>query len=620
MKSPASPTYVRGRFLQGGSARNPWKTRSWIQQKYGSAFDASKIQNAYAVDPVNLNNRHDTRIHLENGGIPNPGSYKTRLVGESFIKITTTVSGRDLRKLQKLKKRLDGVTSFDSLSKNASYEIHVIFPDIMQNGKTFRCAMEEIASVYHVYAHIRRHSRENSIPYYFGGLHPGLGAYVAVISAPPKTIQIPRGDRVAVDVFKRLVSIGAYPMSSNVVRIDPGTKRYIVSDPWQIREIPRGIFSSFTRSKVMASKGHGKAWVDAGGAAWAAEIKSSFSFERTNLTMKNDDPVTLQNTMNTVLKRSILRYQTGPSTKKILDRETHDAVTKIQSFSTRIGSGSYGDVFVIDLDRDGMRSAVLKIFKNLKNMTNFESIKRKKIIIMKIEKLDRLTPLTKPEVYRLAGEAYVQNYVHHGVGMGKRGTEIAPAVFFSGTLANRLHVIAMQYIPGETLESFINRRKFIPLKLHTNIDHAVKEMLRNGVVHSDLHGNNILINPRSFTVKIIDFGFATILPPGLHDMVLEVLDRGGTVQNAFKKTGLLDTIDASKFEYSFYHSNMKMVKRIRKLRNRAPLVGLRSHRLKNQAKSPISVANGSKKSSSTTTSTNSTNSSGRRKRRNSRSR
>lgn len=619
MKSPTSPTFVRGRFVHGGSARNPWKTRSWVQQKYGSGFDASRIQKAFLVEPVNLNNRHDTRIHLENGGIPNAGSYKTRLIGESFIKITTTASGRDFGTLQKLKKRLDGVTSFDSLSKNASYEIHAIYPGTMQNGKTFQCAMEEIASRYHMYGHIRRHSLENSIPYYFGGLHPGLGAYVAVISAPPKTIQIPRGDRVGLDVFKRLVSIGAYPMSSNVVRIDPGTKRYVVSDPWQIREIPRAIFSSFTRSKVIASKGHGKAWADSGGAAWAAEIKSSFSLERTNLTMKNDDPVTLDNTMSTVLKRAIIRYETGPSTKKILDRETHDAVTKIQSVSMRIGSGSYGDVFVIDLRDDGMRSAVLKIFKNLKNMTNFESISRKKIIIMKFEKLDRLTPLMKPEVYRLAGEAYVQNYVHHGVGMGKRGTEIAPAVFFSGTLTNRLHVIAMQFIPGETLESFIQRRKFIPPKLHMKIDNAVKEMLRNGVVHSDLHGKNIIINPRSFSVKIIDFGFATILPPGLHDMVLEVLDRGGTIQNAFKKTGLLNTIDASKFEYSFYHSNMKMMKRIRKLRNRAPLAGLRSHRLKNQ-ESPVSVANGSKKSSTTTTSTTSTNSSGRRKRRNSRSR
>lgn len=583
-----SPAFVRGRYIRGGSARNPWKLRSWIQKKYGAAFDRSKIQDAHLANRVDFNDKGDTHRHLELGGIPNALSYTTRVVGE-FIKVTTHASGKDLKKLQKLRRRLDGVTSFDNLSKTASYEIHVVYPYMMENGKTFKCGMEEIASTYHLYAHIRSNARDHAIPYFFGGMHVGLGAYVAVISSPPKTRQIQRGDRRAVEVFNRLVSIGAYPMSSNAVRVFGD--QFIVTDPWQVREIPRGIFSAFTRSRIVSKKRYGGAWTASGGAAWAKEVGSVFMFEKTNFGTKREFPTTLSNTMDAVLKNEIKRYEVGASSRRRIDDETDDALTNLRLKSKHIGSGTYGDVYAVVLDKE-RRKLIKTLFDSLKNLTYFESISGKSHLVLKIEKLDRMIPLDKAEVFRLAGEAFVQNYVRASGGA-------APAVFFSGTLANRFHVIAMQCAKGETLESFIRRRQYIPPAVYAKIDNAVASMLRSGVVHSDLHGGNILIDPATYSVKIIDFGFATIIPPELHASVLKILD-DGSVRDAFEKTGLIDVINSSKIGYSFYYSDPKLLARLGRLRNRAPSSGLRSHALKSIGKSPKSVVKTVSRNSSNT--------------------
>jgi len=143
---------------------------------------------------------------------------------------------------------------------------------------------------------------------------------------------------------------------------------------------------------------------------------------------------------------------------------------------------------------------------------------------------------------------------------------VAPPVFFSGTIANAYHVICMAHVEGVSLWS-LTKRGVVSNKVFNAMESAVKTMLRNGVVHSDLHNMNVMVEKGTERVKILDFGFATIMPPLLKREVVAVLNRGGTVEQAFEETGLLNMINRVKMDFTYYHSNMKMIKNLRRRRN-----------------------------------------------------
>ena len=72
------------------------------------------------------------------------------------------------------------------------------------------------------------------------------------------------------------------------------------------------------------------------------------------------------------------------------------------------------------------------------------------------------------------------------------------------------HIIVIDYIEGETLYEYLNRGIDIGRKkdLLRNIQSAIKCMWKSGIVHGDLHVKNVMVNPRTGDITIIDFGFA----------------------------------------------------------------------------------------------------------------
>jgi formylglycine-generating enzyme required for sulfatase activity/tRNA A-37 threonylcarbamoyl transferase component Bud32 len=83
--------------------------------------------------------------------------------------------------------------------------------------------------------------------------------------------------------------------------------------------------------------------------------------------------------------------------------------------------------------------------------------------------------------------------------------------------------IAMEFLRGEHLEAFVERRGRLSLgellELYLQIGHALAAAHRAGVVHRDLKPENIFVSPsqrvgESFTVKILDFGIAKMRSAG----------------------------------------------------------------------------------------------------------
>ncbi|CAM2064457.1 Non-specific serine/threonine protein kinase [Sulfidibacter corallicola] len=102
-------------------------------------------------------------------------------------------------------------------------------------------------------------------------------------------------------------------------------------------------------------------------------------------------------------------------------------------------------------------------------------------------------------------------------------------LFEAGTTAQGFPFFAMEYIEGETLARYCERRKLSVtdrLRLFTNICEGVQHAHQKGVLHRDLKPSNIMVVEHEGQVvpKIIDFGIAKAID---HPLVDHTLTRGG---------------------------------------------------------------------------------------------
>lgn len=91
------------------------------------------------------------------------------------------------------------------------------------------------------------------------------------------------------------------------------------------------------------------------------------------------------------------------------------------------------------------------------------------------------------------------------------------ALLGGGTTPNNLPYFVMEYVGGESLYEYCDRRRLTiieRLKVYAKICEAVNFAHRHRVVHRDLKPSNILIKPTG-APKLLDFGIAKVLSPEL---------------------------------------------------------------------------------------------------------
>jgi predicted ATPase/signal transduction histidine kinase/CheY-like chemotaxis protein len=74
---------------------------------------------------------------------------------------------------------------------------------------------------------------------------------------------------------------------------------------------------------------------------------------------------------------------------------------------------------------------------------------------------------------------------------------------------------------GEILKDFINTQKFdlnIFLQLAISLSSTIAQLHRNNILHKDIKPQNILINPKTYQVKIIDFSISSRLSRENHNL------------------------------------------------------------------------------------------------------
>lgn len=126
-----------------------------------------------------------------------------------------------------------------------------------------------------------------------------------------------------------------------------------------------------------------------------------------------------------------------------------------------------------------------------------------------------------------------------GLAKGVCPSDNVPDLYWSGMVADalqgrRFYVTLMGLAPGVTLGEFVNGKVVngrrvapqpLPASLYLAVERAVAMVWTHGIAHTDFHWDNVLVDPATERVTIIDFGQAVGLSPALVSQVRQTLPR-----------------------------------------------------------------------------------------------
>lgn len=119
-----------------------------------------------------------------------------------------------------------------------------------------------------------------------------------------------------------------------------------------------------------------------------------------------------------------------------------------------------------------------------------------------------------------------------------RPQDISPQQYFEGAdWDDGVHILAMEFKRSGPLELNWSRYRYLP-QVMAHVEKAVLTMWYAGVIHSDLHADNVLMDPTTKAVTIIDFGFAKVLPDTVRTQLRQKI---APVVNALRRG---DPVDA----------------------------------------------------------------------------
>ena len=184
-------------------------------------------------------------------------------------------------------------------------------------------------------------------------------------------------------------------------------------------------------------------------------------------------------------------------------------------------------------------------FQTINHPATFANVLREAYILKKV---------SSAEIFRVKSQT--------GATSTMKGSTITPTFFFSGTIGNK-HVICMGKADGNTLYDTISRTGSLPRPVFKKLERAVEFLLRVGIVHSDLHANNVMVHnahTRNPKISLIDFGMAIELPQKLKTRVVSILNKTGSIENAWSQSGLQNVVNMHRSDFKWFHSNLSMLR------------------------------------------------------------
>ena len=169
--------------------------------------------------------------------------------------------------------------------------------------------------------------------------------------------------------------------------------------------------------------------------------------------------------------------------------------------------GRYGTAWLVDAQED-LPGFVGRISWDLSHRVRSGVLPMGDVVV----KVQTVPGGQQPPVASWAHEAGVHAALSAATAAGC-GSPISPAVpkfYASGYSAvSNCYVTVMDRAPGVPLESYMPK---ITAKAYVMIERAFASLWMCGCIHNDAHMNNVMIDPKTLGVTIIDFGLASWLP------------------------------------------------------------------------------------------------------------
>ena len=149
------------------------------------------------------------------------------------------------------------------------------------------------------------------------------------------------------------------------------------------------------------------------------------------------------------------------------------------------------------------------------------------------------------------------------------GSALVPELFFSGVMGPSSHevwyVSVMARARGIALGELMKRTGGrITSGVYAGVEKAIYSLWLVGAAHADFHENNVIVDPVTDAVMIIDLGFAVLLPPGIVSSLRKegsVADEAGDVYKA-KVSRYVSSVlykRGGKYQYEWFNPDGRMI-------------------------------------------------------------
>jgi tRNA A-37 threonylcarbamoyl transferase component Bud32 len=221
--------------------------------------------------------------------------------------------------------------------------------------------------------------------------------------------------------------------------------------------------------------------------------------------------------------------------KNIVSKEQRTSRTPDEYMSTTFGvraksfaGGVYGKLYKLNVSPAGIKRRLDNLRSSLKHLVQTNRVPQSGLFAVKVamHPADRdWATWVRDNVYEAEAHVKLATRCVSLTCAAKAACAPSPRFYFAGVDPSaRVFVTVMQFVQGDTLYDFIKHRRTISASTYLNIEKAVVSMWLNGIVHGDLHADNILISPSGNKVWLVDFGFAVVLPDNRLQALRNVMD------------------------------------------------------------------------------------------------
>lgn len=189
-----------------------------------------------------------------------------------------------------------------------------------------------------------------------------------------------------------------------------------------------------------------------------------------------------------------------------------------------IGSGQYGTAF-----RCQVTDAAFRALELVRSVSTFwvenRGVKAGTTVVVKVTR-DRRAGVPQGTLDQFALDNIKEATLHKHLDASKcLNLGMAPlcvssyvpdlywaGLFFNQATGTRCYVTVMGVAPGIPVGVYLKRRR-LDADTFLRIERAAAALWSQGVVHADLHKDNMMIDPATKKLTVIDFGFGVLLPP-----------------------------------------------------------------------------------------------------------